>query len=113
MDAAVQQPAAQPSAERLTAGAPSGHRVQIAVVFGPNLIILRSQLQPLLILLLVTMARLSRRAVAVSGFVAMTRSNRIDHIRITSHPAPGAKLKFPIAWGAASARERGPEEASG
>src|SRR4051795_12414158 len=38
----------------------------------------------------------------------MTRSNRIDHIRITSHPAPGAKLKFPIAWGAPSARERGP-----
>src|SRR6201988_3047393 len=53
-------------------------------------------------------ARLSRRAVAVSRFVAMTRSNRVDHIRITSHPAPGAKLKFPIAWGAASARERGP-----
>ena len=38
----------------------------------------------------------------------MTRSNRIDHIRITSHPAPGAKLKFPIVWGAATARERGP-----
>ena len=38
----------------------------------------------------------------------MTRSNRVDHIRITSHPAPGAKLKFPIAWGAASARARGP-----
>src|ERR1700730_12727736 len=38
----------------------------------------------------------------------MTRSNRVDHIRITSHPAPGAKLNFPIAWGAAGARERGP-----
>jgi len=38
----------------------------------------------------------------------MTRSNRIDHIRITSHPAPGAKHDFPIDWGAASARERGP-----
>src|ERR1700712_1692956 len=38
----------------------------------------------------------------------MTRSNRVDHIRITSHPAPGAKLNFPIAWGAAAARERGP-----
>src|ERR1700739_2615277 len=38
----------------------------------------------------------------------MTRSTRIDHIRITSHPAPGGKLKFPIHWGAASARERGP-----
>jgi hypothetical protein len=40
--------------------------------------------------------------------MAMTRSNRVDHIRITSHPAPGGKLKFPIHWGAASARERGP-----
>src|SRR6201995_2343918 len=38
----------------------------------------------------------------------MTGSNRVDHIRITSHPAPGGKLKFPIQWGAASARERGP-----
>src|SRR5882724_12352201 len=38
----------------------------------------------------------------------MTRSNRVDHIRITSHPAPGAKHSFPIHWGAASARERGP-----
>src|ERR1700690_1972161 len=38
----------------------------------------------------------------------MTRSNRVDHIRITSHPAPGGKLNFPIQWGAASARERGP-----
>src|SRR4029077_19573755 len=38
----------------------------------------------------------------------MTRSNRVDHIRITSHPAPGGKLNFPIHWGAASARERGP-----
>jgi len=40
--------------------------------------------------------------------MAMTRSNRIDHIRITSHPAPGAKHDYPIDWGAASARERGP-----
>ena len=38
----------------------------------------------------------------------MTRSNRVDHIRITSHPAPGGKLNFPIHWGAPSARERGP-----
>ncbi|MDB5652678.1 MAG: hypothetical protein JWQ94_291, partial [Tardiphaga sp.] len=38
----------------------------------------------------------------------MTRSNRIDHIRLTSHPAPGAKHDFPIHWGAFSARERGP-----
>src|ERR1700732_1966864 len=40
--------------------------------------------------------------------MAMTRSNRFDHIRITSHPAPGGKLKFPIHWGAADARARGP-----
>jgi GTP cyclohydrolase II len=38
----------------------------------------------------------------------MTRSNRTDHIRLTSHPAPGAKARFPISWGAATARERGP-----
>jgi GTP cyclohydrolase II len=38
----------------------------------------------------------------------MTHSNRTDHIRLTSHPAPGAKVRFPIFWGAASARARGP-----
>src|SRR6201995_2814785 len=38
----------------------------------------------------------------------MTRSNRVDHIRLTSHPTPGGKLDFPIAWGAPTARERGP-----
>ena len=38
----------------------------------------------------------------------MTRANRTDHIRLTSHPDPGAKLRFPIHWGAACARERGP-----
>src|ERR1700744_1103076 len=38
----------------------------------------------------------------------MTRSNRVDHIRLTSHPTPGGKLNFPIQWGAATARERGP-----
>ncbi|MFN5567517.1 MAG: hypothetical protein ACK495_04940, partial [Bradyrhizobium sp.] len=38
----------------------------------------------------------------------MTRSNRTDHIRLTSHPVPGAKHHFPLQWGAASARERGP-----
>jgi GTP cyclohydrolase II len=38
----------------------------------------------------------------------MTRSNRVDHIRLTSHPAPGATHDFPIHWGAATARERGP-----
>jgi GTP cyclohydrolase II len=38
----------------------------------------------------------------------MTRSNRDNHIRLTSHPDPNAKLRFPIHWGAPSARERGP-----
>jgi GTP cyclohydrolase II len=38
----------------------------------------------------------------------MNLSNRPEHIRLTSHPDPGAKLHFPIRWGAASARERGP-----
>jgi GTP cyclohydrolase II len=35
-------------------------------------------------------------------------SNRTDHIRLTSHPEPGGKARFPIHWGAATARERGP-----
>src|SRR5216684_4385633 len=39
---------------------------------------------------------------------AMTRSNRTDHIRLTSHPDPGAKHHLPIHWGAESARQRGP-----
>jgi GTP cyclohydrolase II len=34
--------------------------------------------------------------------------NRIGHIRLTSHPGAGAKSRFPIRWGAATARERGP-----
>jgi GTP cyclohydrolase II len=34
--------------------------------------------------------------------------NRIGHIRLTSHPGAGARLRFPIVWGAASAAERGP-----
>jgi GTP cyclohydrolase II len=38
----------------------------------------------------------------------MTRPNRTDHIRLTSHPNPGAKHHFPIQWGAADARQRGP-----
>jgi GTP cyclohydrolase II len=38
----------------------------------------------------------------------MTRPNRSGHIRLTSHPVSGAKPAFPIAWGAPSARERGP-----
>src|SRR5581483_7557686 len=38
----------------------------------------------------------------------MTAPNRPDHIRLTSHPDPEAKARFPIHWGAATARERGP-----
>ncbi|MBR0715822.1 GTP cyclohydrolase II [Bradyrhizobium liaoningense] len=38
----------------------------------------------------------------------MSRSNRTDHIRLTSHPEPGGKAAFPIHWGAADARARGP-----
>jgi GTP cyclohydrolase II len=34
--------------------------------------------------------------------------NRIGHIRLTSHPGAGAALRFPIRWGAPTARERGP-----
>src|SRR5215468_5545917 len=53
-------------------------------------------------------ARHERRAVIFSkGSLAVTRSNRTDHIRLTSHPDPGAKQRFPIHWGASTARERG------
>jgi GTP cyclohydrolase II len=38
----------------------------------------------------------------------MSRSNRTDHIRLTSHPEPGGEAAFPIRWGAANARSRGP-----
>jgi GTP cyclohydrolase II len=38
----------------------------------------------------------------------MSNPNRTDHIRLTSHPEPGAKPTFPIHWGAADARARGP-----
>jgi len=38
----------------------------------------------------------------------MNLPNRTEHIRLTSHPEPGAKLRFPITWGAPTARERGP-----
>jgi len=39
----------------------------------------------------------------------MTKQNRGSHIRLTSHPGRGGiATRFPIAWGAASARERGP-----
>jgi GTP cyclohydrolase II len=35
-------------------------------------------------------------------------TNRRSHIRLTSHPGPGAASAPPIRWGAPSARERGP-----
>jgi GTP cyclohydrolase II len=35
-------------------------------------------------------------------------SNRTDHIRLTSHPDPGGKLRSPIHWAAASPQARGP-----
>jgi GTP cyclohydrolase II len=35
-------------------------------------------------------------------------SNRTDHIRLTSHPEPGGKSRFPIHWDAASPHARGP-----
>ena len=38
----------------------------------------------------------------------MIHSNRRDHIRLTSHPDPNARPRFPILWGATNARERGP-----
>ncbi|MEM8852875.1 MAG: GTP cyclohydrolase II [Pseudomonadota bacterium] len=34
--------------------------------------------------------------------------NRKTHIRLTSHPGSGKKLRFPINWGAKDPRERGP-----
>ena len=38
----------------------------------------------------------------------MSRSNRTEHIRLTSHPEPGGKPAFPIHWGASEVRLRGP-----
>jgi GTP cyclohydrolase II len=35
-------------------------------------------------------------------------TNKTGHIRLTSHPGHRAVGRYPIAWGAASARERGP-----
>jgi GTP cyclohydrolase II len=35
-------------------------------------------------------------------------TNRDGHIRLTSHPGHRAPARYPITWGAASARERGP-----
>ncbi len=34
--------------------------------------------------------------------------NRTSHIRLTSHPGGGSSGRFPIRWGAPTARERGP-----
>src|SRR5262249_5991168 len=42
------------------------------------------------------------------GPTAMTAPNRPDHIRLTSHPDPEAKARFPLHWDAPTARERGP-----
>ena len=42
-------------------------------------------------------------------FPAMTRSNRTDHIRLTSHPNPGANKRFPIHWGAGEPRDARPD----
>ena len=39
----------------------------------------------------------------------MNSPNRSTHIRITSHPEPNAATaRFPVKWGAATAKERGP-----
>tara|TARA_R110002124_G_scaffold194545_1_gene361636 strand:+ start:1825 stop:3081 length:1257 start_codon:yes stop_codon:yes gene_type:complete len=35
-------------------------------------------------------------------------SNRTGHIRLNSHPGAGTESRFPLHWGAATARERGP-----
>jgi GTP cyclohydrolase II len=42
----------------------------------------------------------------------MTGSNRTEHIRLTSHPHPAGKARFPISWGAPTAAQRGPVIAS-
>jgi hypothetical protein len=44
------------------------------------------------------------RAINIFGVALMNRSNRIDYIRLTSHPDPNAKVRFPIHWGAERAR---------
>ncbi|MCZ7642558.1 MAG: hypothetical protein M5U33_07330, partial [Pseudorhodoplanes sp.] len=35
-------------------------------------------------------------------------TNRDGHIRLTSHPGSRPVARFPVCWGAVSARERGP-----
>jgi GTP cyclohydrolase II len=42
----------------------------------------------------------------------MTGSSRTEHIRLTSHPNPAGKARFPISWGAPTAALRGPIIAS-
>lgn len=45
----------------------------------------------------------------IPGSVAtMNTPNKPSHIRLTSHPGAGAPQRFPIHWGAADPRERGP-----
>jgi GTP cyclohydrolase II len=48
-----------------------------------------------------------RSATCVGPRKASMTTNRTSHIRLTSHPN-GARSRFPIRWGAATARERGP-----
>src|SRR5262245_18426175 len=48
------------------------------------------------------------RAISILGVALMNRSNRSDHIRLTSHPDPNVKVRCPIHWGASNAHERGP-----
>jgi GTP cyclohydrolase II len=38
----------------------------------------------------------------------MNTPNKPSHIRLTSHPGAGAPARFPIRWGAAAPRDRGP-----
>jgi GTP cyclohydrolase II len=42
----------------------------------------------------------------------MADTSRTEHIRLTSHPHPAGKARFPISWGAAAATLRGPIIAS-
>ena len=42
----------------------------------------------------------------------MADTSRTEHIRLTSHPHPAGKARFPISWGAATATLRGPIIAS-
>ncbi len=47
--------------------------------------------------------------VFVEGDCAMTEmTNKSTHIRLTSHPGAGAPIRFPLKWGSADPRTRGP-----